>query len=88
MILYVAILPIIMEPISQGDAPYTILNPGMPTTLEELQSSWIQIKGERDTFEAQFYSSEKKLLELIRQLHEERNLNAYIIPKRKHPWGT
>ena len=88
MMSYVATLPIIMEPIAEGDAPYTILHRDMPTTLEELQRSWIQLKGERDTFEAQFYSSEKKLLELIRQLHEERNLNAYINPKRKRPWET
>ena len=54
MMSYEAILPIIMEPITEGDVPYTILHPDMPTTLEELQRSWIQLKGERDTFEANY----------------------------------
>ena len=56
----------------------------MPTSLEDLQRSWIQLKGERDTFEAQFYANEKKVLELTRQLHEEKTLNTYIAPKRMH----
>ena len=46
MMPYEAILPIIMEPIFDGDVPYTILHPDMPTTLKELQRSWIQLKGE------------------------------------------
>ena len=33
---------------------------------EEMQKSWIQLKEERNTFEANFYASEKKVLELIR----------------------
>ena len=78
----------IMEPIAEGDIPYTILHPNMPTELEELQRSWIQLKGERDTFEARFYISEKKVLELTRQLHEERSLNAHITPKRMRQWET
>ena len=86
MMPYEAILPIIMEPVVEGDVPYTILLPDIPTTLEELQRPWIQFKGERDTFETQFYASEKKVLELIRQLHEEWSLNAYIAPKRMRSW--
>ena len=82
---YLAILPIIMEHVAKGDVQYTILYFDMPTSLEDLQRAWIQLKGERDTFEAQFYASEKKTLELTRQLHEERSLNSYIAPKRKHP---
>ena len=54
----------------------------MPTSWEEMQWSWIQLKEERDTFEANFYSSEKKVLELTRRLHEEETLNTYIAPKR------
>ena len=50
MMLYVAILPIIVELITEGGVPYTILHPSMPTTLEEFQRSWIQLKRERDTF--------------------------------------
>ena len=42
----------------------------------------IQLKGECDTFEDQFYDSEKKALERTRQLHEEHTLNTYIAPKR------
>ena len=68
---YSSILPIVVEPVAEGDIPYTILHPDMPTDLEELQKSWVQLKGERDTFEAQFYASEKKVLELIKKLHEE-----------------
>ena len=88
MIPYEAILPIIMEPITEGDVPYTILHHDMPTSLEDLQISQIQLKGERDTFEAQFYASKKKVLELMRQLHEERSLNVYITPKRMCSWET
>ena len=39
-------------------------------------------KTERDTFDAQFYAREKKVLELTRLLHEEQTLNTYIAPKR------
>ena len=82
MIPYASILPVIIEPVKEGEVPYTILHPDMPTSLEDLQRDWIQLKGERDTFEAQFYASEKKVLELTRLLHEEQTLNAYIAPKR------
>ena len=60
----------------------------MPTNFEELQKSWIQLKEEWDTFESKFYATEKKVLELTKQLHEEQNLNAYINTKRKRPWET
>ena len=83
---YPAILHIIMEPITETDVPHTILHPNMPTTLEELQRFWVQLKEERGTFDAQFYASEKKVLELTRQLHEEQSLNAYIAPKRMRSW--
>ena len=66
----------------EGEVPYTLLHPDMPTSLEELQNSWIQLKEERNTFEASFYASEKKVLELTRRLHEEETLNTYIAPKR------
>ena len=81
MMPYPAILPIVVEPVAEGDIPYTILHPNMSIDLEELKRSWIQLKEERDTFEAQFYASEKKVLELTRKLHEERSLHAYIAPK-------
>ena len=86
MMQYEAILPIIMEPIAEGDVPYIILHSDMPTTLKEFQISWIQLKGELETFETRFYASEKKVLELTRQLHEEWSLNAYIAPKRMRSW--
>ena len=79
---YPSILLVIKDPVVEGDVPYTILHPDMPTSLEDLQRDWIQLKGERDTFEAQFCASEKKVWELTKQLHEERSLNAYIAPKR------
>ena len=75
-------LLVIIEPVKEGEVPYTLLHPNMPTSLEDLQRSWIQLKGERDTFEAQFYASKKKVLELTRLLHEEQTLNTYIAPKR------
>ena len=71
MMPYPSILPVIIEPVVEGDVPYIILHPDMPASLEYLQSDWIQLKGGRDTFEAQFYASEKKVLELTKQLHEE-----------------
>ena len=46
MMPYEAILPIIMEPIAEGDIPYTLLHPNMPTSLEDLQRAWIRIKRE------------------------------------------
>ena len=79
---YEAVLPVIMEPVVEGDVPHTILYPDMPTTIEDLQNAWIQLRGERDTFEAKFYEGEKKILELTRELHEERSLNTYIAPKK------
>ena len=78
---YPSILPVIIEPVMEGDVTYTILHPDMPTSLEDLQRDRIQLKGERYTFEAQFYASEKKNLKLTKQLHEERTLNAYIASK-------
>ena len=82
MMPYTYILPVIKEPVMEGEVPYTLLHLDMPISLEDLQRSWIHLKGERDTFEAQFYASEKKVLELTRQLHEEQTLNTYIAPKR------
>ena len=82
MMPYPSILLVIIEPVMKGDVPYTILHPDMPTSLEDLQIDWIQLKGERDTFEAQFYTIEKKVLELTKQLHKEKTLNAYIALKR------
>ena len=88
MMPYESILPIIMEPIVEGDVPCTNFHLDMPTTLEELQRYWIQLKGDIDTFETHFYASEKKVLELTRQLHEEQSLNACIAPKRMRSWET
>ena len=82
MMPYPSILLVIIEPVKEGEVPYTILHPDMPTSLKDLQWDWIQLKGERDTFEAQFYLSEKKVLELTPLLHEEQTLNTYIAPKR------
>ena len=79
---YPSILPVIIEPVMEWEVPYTLLHSDMPTSLEDLQRSWIQLKEERDTFEAQFYASEKKVFELTRLLHEEQTLNTYIAPKR------
>ena len=79
---YPSILPVVIEPVKEGEDPYTILHPDMPTSLEDLQRDWIQLKGEKNTFEAQFYASENKVFELTRILHEEQTLNAYIAPKR------
>ena len=58
MMSYPSIIPVIVEPVKEGEVPYNILHPDMPTSLEDLQRSWIQLKGERDTFEAKFYASE------------------------------
>ena len=71
MMPYPSILPVIMEPNAEEEVPYTVLHRNMPTSLEYLQKGWIQLKEERDTFDAQCYASEKKVLELTKQLHEE-----------------
>ena len=52
MMPYPSILSVIMEPMVEGDVRYTVLHPDMPTSLEDLQKGWIQLKEERDTFEA------------------------------------
>ena len=57
MMPYAAILPVISEPIIQGDESRIILHHDMPTNFEKLQRSWIQLKEEWDTFETQFYAS-------------------------------
>ena len=36
---YEAIIPIIMEPVAEGDTPYIVLHLDMPTNFEELQKS-------------------------------------------------
>ena len=41
MMAYPSILPIVVEPVAEGDTSYAILHPDMPTDLEELQRSWI-----------------------------------------------
>ena len=66
MMPYHSILPIIMEPVTEGDVLYTVLHPNMPTSLEDLKKGWIQLKEERDTFESQFYASEKRVLEITK----------------------
>ena len=82
------VLLVIMDPVIEGGIPHTIFHPNIPTYLEELQKSWIQLKEERETFETRFYASEKKVLELTKQLHEEQSLNAYVNTKKKRPWET
>ena len=37
MMPYEAILPIIMEPVAEGDILYTFIHPNMPTSLEDFQ---------------------------------------------------
>ena len=68
MMPYPVVLPVILEPVIEGDVSLIILHLDMPTDLEEFQKSWIQLKEERDTFEAQFYASKNKVLELTKQL--------------------
>ena len=36
MMPYPAILHVIMEPIAEGDTPYIVLHPNMPTDIEDL----------------------------------------------------
>ena len=56
MIPYMVVLPVIVEPTTEGGIPYTILYPDMPTDLGELQRSWIQLKKEWDTYRDQLYA--------------------------------
>ena len=44
MMSYPTVLPVIIELVAEGDIPYTILHPNMPTYLEEFHKSWIQLK--------------------------------------------
>ena len=36
---YPAVLPVIVDPVVEGDIPHTIFHPDIPTDLEELQKS-------------------------------------------------
>ena len=43
---YPSILPVIMEHVAEGDVPYMVLHPNMPTSFEDLQKGWIHLKEE------------------------------------------
>ena len=45
MMPYPSILPVIIEPVMEGEVLYIILHPDMPTSLEDLQRDWIKLKG-------------------------------------------
>ena len=75
---YPHMLPVIKEPILEGEVSYTIQHPDMLTSWEEMQKSWIQLKEEWNSLETNLHASEKKVLELTRLLHEEKTLNTYI----------
>ena len=77
-------LPVIKEPVLEGEVSYTMQHPAMPTSWEEMQKSWIQLKEEQNSLETSLHVREKKVLELTRRLHEEKTLNTYIAPKRMH----
>ncbi|XP_058744294.1 uncharacterized protein LOC131616854 [Vicia villosa] len=85
---YPHVRPMIVEPEYEEDVPQVIFHPDMPTNLEELKRSWIQLKEERDTFEAQFRAKEKKVLKLVKQLQDEQSINTFLGAKRKRPWET
>src|SRR4051812_5277644 len=83
---YPEILPMTIEPEVEESEPRVILYLDMPTDLEELQKSWVQLKEERDTFKAHCQDYERKVLELTRQLQEEHLINTFLGAKRKRPW--
>jgi hypothetical protein len=85
---YLAVGPLIVEPEVEEGISQIVPYPDMPTDVEELKRSWIQLREERDTFETQFVAERKKVLELTSQLNEERRLNTYLRPKRSRPWET
>ena len=58
MMRFTTVLPVIMEPVAIGDEPYIILHPDMPTNSKYMKRTWIHLREERDTFEAQCYASE------------------------------
>ena len=88
MMPYPAILPVTIEPEVEGYEPQVILHPDMPTDLEELQKSWVQLKEERDTFKEHCQDYERRLFELTRQLQEEQRINAFLGTKKKRPRET
>ncbi|XP_058777154.1 uncharacterized protein LOC131651509 [Vicia villosa] len=85
---YPYVRPVIVEPECEEKVPQVISHPDMPTDIEELKRSWIQIKEERNTFEALFHAKENKVLELTRQLQDKQKVNTYLGAKRKRPWDT
>ncbi|XP_058774389.1 uncharacterized protein LOC131648670 [Vicia villosa] len=85
---YPYVRPVIVELEYEEKVPQVVLHLDMPTDLEELQRSWVQLKEERDTFEAQFRAKEKQVLELTKQLHAEQSVNTFLGAKRKRLWET
>src|SRR3954466_9077772 len=65
---YPAVLPVTIEPEVEGYEPQVIPYPDMPTDIEELQKSWVQLKEERDTFKSYCQDYERRILELTGQL--------------------
>ena len=63
---YPAILLVIIETVVKENVSHIAFHPDMPSDLDELHKSYIQLKEERDNFEAQFYASENKVLELTK----------------------
>src|SRR3954471_1073429 len=85
---YPAVLPVTIEPEIEGYEPQVVLHPNMPTDLEELQKSWVQLKEERDTFKSYCQDYERRILELTGQLQEEQQINTFLGAKRKRPRET
>ena len=80
---YEAVLPVIIENADEEGVPPTVLNPYMPTDIEALKRSWMQLREERDTYREKYHEQERKILKLTRQLENEKVLNDYVSTNRK-----
>src|SRR3954467_8114983 len=83
---YPYVRPMIVEPECEEKVPLVVLHPDMPTDLEELQKSWVQLKEERDTFEAQFRAKEKQVLELTKNFMQSKASTVSLGQRESVHW--
>ena len=52
---YEVVQPVIVKHTNEEGVPYMVIYPYMPTDLGELKRSWIQLRGERDTYREKYH---------------------------------
>ena len=66
--------------------PPTALPPQIPTDVDTLKRSWVQLQEDRDSYREKFNDQEPKIQTLTTPLENERTLNNYICTEKRRPW--